>query len=249
MIDDTFDSELPGEQSQRPSHGLPGNDHPGFRRRAILKALAALGAGTATFRRALAAQSAAAGKVTPEMIKQAEWIAGLELTDKERESAANEVQESLGSFQKLRKVNVGYDIAPALAFVPAPGLRPAQEAGRNRARPSGSPELQRPDSDEALAFLSVAELSALIRSRRLSSTELTKLYLGRLKRFDPLLKCVVTLTEELALESGGAGGRRDRGGQVSRPTPRHSLGRQGPDRLPGLSHDLGRPAVQGPDSQ
>ncbi len=200
MIDDTLDSELQGQEGLPPTHILPGNDHHGFRRRTILKALAALGAGTATFRRALAAQSAAAGKVTPEMIKQAEWIAGLELTDKERESAAKQVQESLGSFQELRKVNVGYDVPPALAFVPAPGLRPAQQAGRNRARPSGSAALQRPDTDEALAFLPVAELSALVRSRRLSSTELTKLYLGRLKRFEPLLKCVVTLTEELALE-------------------------------------------------
>ena len=161
MIDHTFDSESHGEESLKPDHCIPVNDCQGFRRRTILKALAALGAGTATFRRALAAQSAAAGKVTPEMIKQAEWIAGLELTEKERESAAKEVQESLGSFLELRKVNVAYDVPPALAFVPAPGLRPAREAGRNQARPAGSPELRRPDSDEALAFLPLAELAAL----------------------------------------------------------------------------------------
>ena len=66
-----------------------------------------------------------------------------------------------------------------------PGLRPAQEAGRNQAGPSGSPVLRRPDTDEALAFLSVAELSALVRSRRLSSTELADEALPRpLKRFD-----------------------------------------------------------------
>jgi Asp-tRNA(Asn)/Glu-tRNA(Gln) amidotransferase A subunit family amidase len=199
MIDSSH-PELHGEGMLIPAHGLPGNDHQALRRRTILQALAALGAGTATFRRALAAQSAAAGKVTPDMIKQAEWIAGLELTDKERESAAKEVQESLGFFHELRKVNIGYDVPPALAFEPAPGLRPALEAGRNQARPSASPTLQRPDSDDALAFLPLAELSALIRSRRLSSTELTKLYLARLKRFDPLLKCVVTLTEDLALK-------------------------------------------------
>ena len=78
MIDETYDSELHGEEKLTSTHVLPGNDHQVFRRRAILKALAVLGAGTATFRRVLAAQSAAAGKVTPEMIKQAEWIAGLE---------------------------------------------------------------------------------------------------------------------------------------------------------------------------
>ena len=130
MIDDTFDSELHGEQRLTPTHVLPGNDHQGFRRRTILKALAALGAGTATFRRALAAQSAAAGKVTPEMIKQAEWIAGLDLDRQGAGERGQEVQESLGSFQELRKVDVGYDVPPALAFVPAPGC----------GRPGGRPQ-------------------------------------------------------------------------------------------------------------
>ena len=58
----------------------------------------------------------------------------------------------------------------------------------------------RPGSAEELAFLPVTELSSLIRSRQISSIELTKLYLDRLKRFDPLLKCVVTFTEDLALK-------------------------------------------------
>ena len=122
------------------------------------------------------------------------------LTDKERESVAKEVVESLGSFQALRKVDVGYDVPPALAFVPAPGLLPAAGVRRNQAVPSAVTSIKRPDSEEALAFLPVTELAALIRSRQVSSTELTKLYLARLERFDPLLKCVVTLTEKLALE-------------------------------------------------
>ena len=60
--------------------------------------------------------------------------------------------------------------------------------------------MQRPASDEDLAFLTVAELSILLRARRVTSTELTHLYLGRLKRFDSLLHCVATLTEDLALK-------------------------------------------------
>ena len=202
MIYENLDSEPHDQDLEDATHCSPDDDLHGVHRRTILKSLAALGAGSVAFRRALAAQAAAAGKVTPEMIKQAEWIAGLELTEKERESAAKEVQKSLESFQQLRKVNVGYDVPPVLVFLPAPGLRPTPEAGRNRARPyaSPSPSPPRPESDEAVAFLSLAELSALIRSRKVSSTELTKLYLGRLKRFDPLLKCVVTLTEELALQ-------------------------------------------------
>jgi Asp-tRNA(Asn)/Glu-tRNA(Gln) amidotransferase A subunit family amidase len=59
---------------------------------------------------------------------------------------------------------------------------------------------ERPPSDDELAFMTVAQLSELLSARELSSMELTKLYLRRLKEFDPLLHCVVSLTEELALQ-------------------------------------------------
>ncbi len=247
MIDDVFDSEQHGDASQMPSHLLPGSHSQGLRRRTILQALVALGAGTATFRRALAAQSAVAERVTAEMIKQAEWIAGLELTDKERESAAKAVQESLGSFEKLRKVNVGYDVPPALVFVPALGLRPAWDAGRNRARSTtaGSPVLPRPDSDDALAFLPLVELSALICSRRLSSTELTKLYLGRLKRFDPLLKCVVTLTEDLALKQAARADAEIAGGMHRGPLHGIPWGAKDLIAYPGYPTTWGAPQFKG----
>ena len=68
-----------------------GDGHRLLHRRTILKSLAALGVGTPAFRRALAAQTAQAGTITPEMIKQAEWIAGLNLTDLERSSTARTV--------------------------------------------------------------------------------------------------------------------------------------------------------------
>jgi Asp-tRNA(Asn)/Glu-tRNA(Gln) amidotransferase A subunit family amidase len=169
-------------------------------RRAILKGLAALGIGSTTFQRAVAAQAVEAGKVTPDMIKQAEWIAGLELTDDERKATAGTIQRTLSSFEALRKVPMGYEVPPALAFVPSPGLRSVEGVRRNQASPTESNAPKRPDSDDALAFLPVTELSALVRSRQVTSTELTKLYLARLKRFDPLLKCVITLTEDLALK-------------------------------------------------
>ena len=216
-----------------------------LRRRTVLKALGSLAVGTLTFRRALAAQAADTGKVTPEMIRQAEWIAGLELTEKERESTAKEVQQSLASFQALRKVELGHDVAPALSFVPAPGLRPADGVRRNQARASGSPALQRPGSDEALAFLTVTELSALIRSRQVTSTELTKLYLGRLKRFDPLLKCVVTLTEDLAIQQAARADAEIAAGKVRGPLHGIPWGAKDLIAVPGYPTTWGAPQFKG----
>ena len=172
-------------------------------RRALLKGLAALGIGSTTFQRAVAAQAAQGAAITPEMIQQAEWIAGLELTDEERKATANSIRRTLKSFEDLRKVPMGYEIPPAVAFVPQPGLKSVEGVRRNQASPSESHAPRRPDSDEALAFLPVTELAALIRTRQLTSTELTRLYLARLKRFDPMLKCVITLTEDLALKQAG----------------------------------------------
>jgi hypothetical protein len=57
-----------------------------------------------------------------------------------------------------------------------------------------------PTNRAELAFYSARDLGELIRNRQITSTELTQLYLGRLKRYDPTLQCVITLTEELALK-------------------------------------------------
>ena len=134
-----------------PAEDLSGTDGPGglqdptICRRTLLKSLAALGVGTVTFRRALAAQAAQSGAITPEMIKQAEWIAGLDLTEEERKSTVRSITRSLRSFAELRKVDVGYDVPPALAFLPVPP-RPASDVRRNQAQ-------SRPGADIAPAGL------------------------------------------------------------------------------------------------
>lgn len=170
----------------------------GLRRRDALKAMAALGVGTAAFQRALAAKAAAVGAVSPEMIQEAEWIAGLELTQEERERTANRLSRTVQQFNELREIPLTYDVAPAITFDPQPWR---QEADAPQSKPAVAPEsldVARPQSDEELAFLPVTHLSALLRTRKVTSTELTRLYLDRLKRYNPLLRCVVTLTEDLA---------------------------------------------------
>jgi Asp-tRNA(Asn)/Glu-tRNA(Gln) amidotransferase A subunit family amidase len=175
-------------------------------RRALIKRLAAAGIGTAVFQRALAAQVEQGGKITPEMIRQACWIAGLELTEEQKQQAARAVESGEREWKAVREVAVGYDVPPALVFHAAP---PQDACGQSRGAVTlaEAPEAKRPASDEELAFLPVAKLAPLLRSRQVSSMELTKLYLERLRRYDPLLKCVVTLTEETAMEQAAQADR------------------------------------------
>ena len=75
----------------------------------------------------------------------------------------------------------------------------------------------RPAKSEDLAFLPVTELAALVRTRKVSSVELTNLYLERLRRYDPALRCVVSLTEEVALKQAERADREIAAGRYRGP--------------------------------
>jgi Asp-tRNA(Asn)/Glu-tRNA(Gln) amidotransferase A subunit family amidase len=186
-------------------------------RRRVLKALAGLGIGSAVFQRALAAQAEKSSDVTADMIQQAEWIAGLELSEADRKSTAGAVNRELDNFRQLRAVPLENSDVPAVLFHPAPWLAPNRNNERGTVRPSEQAAPMRPESEEELAFLPVTELAALIRTRQISSVELTKLYLKRLQQFDPALLCVVTLTEELAIKQAERADREIAAGRYRGP--------------------------------
>ncbi len=162
--------------------------------------LASLGIGGVAFQRALAWQAEQAGRVTPELIQQAEWVAGIKLSEEDRKAIVQSVERDQQRFAALRKVELDHSIPPALSFFAAPPQKAGAEIRRDLVRPIQSAAPNKPATDEDVAFLPVTQLAALLRTRQVSSVELTRLYLARLKKYDPLLKCVVTLTEDLAFE-------------------------------------------------
>lgn len=172
-------------------------------RRQVLAALSGLGIGTAIFHRALAQQVQDNGKeISLEMISQAEWIAGLELNEDERKAIVGALKNSQKNYAALRAVPLDNSVAPAIGFLPrerAESLRVEVAATPIESTP---PQIDKSSDD--LAFLPVTELAALIKSRSITSTELTQRYLDRLKKYDPALKCVVSLTEDLALKQADA---------------------------------------------
>ncbi|HEX6938872.1 MAG TPA: amidase family protein [Longimicrobiales bacterium] len=141
------------------------------------------------------------GEVTKEMIAQAERIAGLEFTDAQREEMVRGLNRKLEAYEALRTVEVPNSVVPAIRFDPVvPGVRPPAEvkAGR-RARRSEPGRVERPANLEEVAFWPVTKLAELVRTRQVTSVELTEMFLDRLERYGPTLECVVTLTTERAL--------------------------------------------------
>src|SRR6516164_3637339 len=94
-------------------------------RRRLLQVLAGLGVGPAVFQRALAAEAEKAPAVTPEMVAQAEWIAGLTLAEADRKALAGSLTRTLQTFQTLRAIPLTNDVPPAVVFNPAPWMPPA----------------------------------------------------------------------------------------------------------------------------
>jgi len=201
---------------------MPGPLSTTLSRRDALAALAGLGLGTAAFQRALAVQAENANKVTPEMVAEAEWIAGITLTEDERKRAAQTLQRDRQRYEALHAVAVNNSVPPAIAFFAEPPQALAGQAANGKAsralvQPIDAPVPDRPASDEDLALLPLTKLAALLKARKVTSLELTKLYLARLKRFDELLKCVVTLTEDLALAQAAQADREIAAGRYRGP--------------------------------
>lgn len=186
-------------------------------RRKVLTILAGLGVGTAVFQRALAAQVEAAGQITPLMVQQAEWVAGIELSEEERETTAGSIDRAQKKFDALREVKVGYDVSPAIAYYVAPPQLSDPQSPSRSVKTIESSAPKRPADENDLAFMPISELSALIRDRKVTSVELTKLYLKRLRQYDPALLCVVSLTEETALRQAERADREIAAGRYRGP--------------------------------
>jgi Asp-tRNA(Asn)/Glu-tRNA(Gln) amidotransferase A subunit family amidase len=137
------------------------------------------------------------------MVTQAEWVAGITLTDAQRQAAVNVLKWARVSVERVRVIELDNAQLPGLAFVPlasSAALPDPRGYQAVKSPKSASAAMARPAADEDLAFGSLRGLAALLRAREISSVELTKLYLERLHKYDPLLKCVVTFLDELALK-------------------------------------------------
>ncbi|OIN58666.1 amidase [Arsenicibacter rosenii] len=136
--------------------------------------------------------------VTADLAEAASRVFGLDFSQAERDSMLDNLNDQRNDFETIRKVALTNDVAPAIYFNPQPaGFKLPAGPSSFKASPAGNVTL--PANRDELAFYTVAQLGELIRTKQISSEELTKFCLERLKKYSPQLLCVVTLTEDLAL--------------------------------------------------
>jgi Asp-tRNA(Asn)/Glu-tRNA(Gln) amidotransferase A subunit family amidase len=185
-------------------------------RRAFMAYCGSLGLGSTLFPGVLWARLAAGAEITTETIAAAAELAGLTFEPAEREMMVNGLKSQLRQIEALHAVPLPNAVAPAIVFNPLPPGMTVDGEQRPLVRaPVHAPAV--PGNLEELAFRPVTELSELVRTRRVTSTQLTRMYLDRLKRFDPQLHCVVTLTEQRALAQARAADEEIARGQYRGP--------------------------------
>jgi Asp-tRNA(Asn)/Glu-tRNA(Gln) amidotransferase A subunit family amidase len=139
--------------------------------------------------------------ITNDQITSATQLIGLDFTEAEQELMHEGLTKQREQYVQLRTVSIPNSVSPALLFDPRVANAPLGDVSRSNSTPTNEPAPpQKPADLGALAFAPVTQLSQLLRLRQISSVELTTMYLERLKRYDPALRCVVTLTEDLAME-------------------------------------------------
>src|SRR5580658_8134060 len=136
--------------------------------------------------------------ITKSMLREAATVAGLSFSDQQLDRMLDGINKLLPVYNGLRQVELDNSVAPPLYFNPIlPGIK--IDRTKRPTRASTPAQVARPANLEDAAYWPVTQLAELIRSKQVSSVELTEMYLARLKRLNVKLLCAITITEDLAM--------------------------------------------------
>jgi Asp-tRNA(Asn)/Glu-tRNA(Gln) amidotransferase A subunit family amidase len=135
-------------------------------------------------------------RVTLEMVTDALKLAGIDATDAERQAMVNGANQSLARYEAIRQLEIPNDVSPPFHFsAVVPGIE--VDKTKKPFRLSAPPAVRRPANLEDVAFWPVRHLAELIRTKKVTSSELTEMYLARLHRYNGALNNVVTFLDDV----------------------------------------------------
>ena len=143
-------------------------------------------------------QQSGAQTINADMLKTALSLSGLEFSEADRATMVANANQSLTRWETQRKLKIPDDISPPFHFST---IVPGIDVNRTKQpfRMSDAPPLKRPANVEDMAFWPVRHLAELIKTKQVTSAELTQMYLARMHKYNPKLNCIVTFLDELGL--------------------------------------------------
>jgi len=168
-------------------------------RRRFLACFSSLGLGGTLLPGVLWAQAQQEGaqRISPEMLRDALAVSGLSFSDEDQKSMLQAVNRNLTNYEDLRKLPIPNNVAPPFYFS---AIVPGMKVNRTR-EPlhMSTSSAKRPANLEDVAFWPIVDLAHLVKSRQVTSLELTNMYLARLHKYNDKLNCVVTFLDDLAM--------------------------------------------------
>ena len=136
--------------------------------------------------------------VTNTDVKTAEKMFGLSFNDAKRDSMLSILSNNIKTYAYLHSLNIKNSAPLPLSYnVALPNMViPKKQLPVNFNIPAN---VNLPANINDLAFYSIPQLASLIKSKKISSEKLTRFYLERLKKYGPVLHCVVELTDTIAI--------------------------------------------------
>ena len=144
-------------------------------------------------------QDAGTTTITLAMVTDAMKLSGLDnFTEAELKAMVESANQNLTRFEEMRAIHIPNDVSPPFHFSP---LVPGMEVNRAKLpfRLSAAPAVKRPANLEEVAFWPVRHLAELLRTKQVTSVELTSMYLARLHRYNAKLNNVVTFRDDVAM--------------------------------------------------
>ena len=168
-------------------------------RRSFMAYFSSIGLGSTALPAVLWEQQQEEGPITVDTLVDAEAMIGLEFTDEERQLMVSGLNSNLRRYQALREVAITNDVVPAIRFDPVLAGHSLPQPISSIPRRTRPGLVTRPTRLEDVAFWPLVGLAELIRTRQVTSVELTEMYIARLVRYGPTLECLITMTEDLAM--------------------------------------------------
>jgi Asp-tRNA(Asn)/Glu-tRNA(Gln) amidotransferase A subunit family amidase len=161
-------------------------------------------------------QDAGDKTITLAMIKDAMKLSGLEFSEDELKGMVDAANRNLSNFEELRAIHIPNDVSPPFHFSP---LVPGMPVNKTKLpfRLSAPPPLKRPANLEDVAFWPIRHLAELIRTKQVTSVELTGMYLARLHRYNDKLNNVVTFLDDYGLAEAKRADLEIAGGKYKGP--------------------------------
>lgn len=132
-------------------------------------------------------------------VRRSQRLIGLDFDKKYIDTLYPYLAQNREGFDSLRNYTLSHDVFPAIRFDPLPAnFIPRPQSGFPEWEIPTDVEL--PTNQSELAFYSIPQLASLIKQKKITALELTKFFIGRIKKYDTILQSTITITEEMALE-------------------------------------------------